>query len=124
MIELSTAGDAAEVEFILDSDTYDSTAGYFENKMLWVSAFNVNAGTHSTIEYLDFDDILVWFGQTTDDDLTLDGEQATDMPMTNVETKFGVKFLPIRNTFTVKNTAGSTDVSKVTLWGLYTKRNG
>jgi len=127
-LTLSTAADAAEVEFALDTDTPPiiGASGFFEDKMLWISAMEVDAGAASTIEYLKLDDELVFgFDSTLNGvGLQLNGEPDIVNTLTNpnVKDKYG-HMLACRNSIKLKNLAGSTNISTVTLWGVYTKRN-
>lgn len=126
MIELDTNASLEAKTFDLDVNSYDgSTGAFFENKMLWVSAVKVVPDAGSITE-IRFDEKLVWTGLVAGEGIDLSGvgyENSTPVmiPPSNVESKYGVKFLPIRNKFSIQNTTGA-NVSKVFIWGVYTRR--
>ena len=127
-IKLETATDDAEVEFDLDTDTYDTVPAFFKDKMLWVSAIKVVPGTGDKIEALRFDEIMAWNGDgVADVGLDLSGipyESATPIGIAqaNVKDVFGNNYLPVRNSFQLKNESGASAKSTVYLWGIYTER--
>lgn len=128
MITLTTAGNAAEVTYTLDSETYDENPDFFENMMLWISALKVECGVGETVEGVWFDEQLIWFGAIADESLDLSGvpyESASPIGFAsaNIQSKFGVRFLPVRNEFSIKQLAPSGgNTSSITVWGVATPR--
>lgn len=132
-LEISVTGLGAIQEFVLDDDTYDGEEGYFENKMLWVSAFKVVPEAiklvpeaTAQIEALRFDDVLVWAGTGAGIGIDLCGayDDVTGIVMPSVFNKFGAIWMPARNKVSLKHTddTGLDVTSTVKLWGLYTER--
>lgn len=128
MIKLTTAGDAAEVTYTLDTETYDGDPDFFENMMLWVSAMKVECGVGETVEGVWFDETLMWFGAAANEGIDLSGvpyESATPIgfALANIQSKYGVRFLPVRNEFSIKQLAPSGgNTSSITIWGVATPR--
>jgi hypothetical protein len=124
-LTVSVVAPAVQNDFELDTDTYDTVAGFFEDKMLWVAGMRVVSGPADTVTGVDFDDTLVWANTSgvagTGIDLSGQYDALLTAVMPKIKDAYGVTWLPVRNRINIY-VPGAVGTTTVELWGVYTER--
>jgi hypothetical protein len=126
-ITLATDATGALFEFVLDTDTYDGVAGFFEDKMLWISGMRLTTGA-ACIAEVRLDEILAYVDLVAGAGVDLSGilhESVTPIGYnkSSIKDVYGVPYLAARNKFSIQQTTTAPPAfSAVELWGVYTER--